>query len=154
MCVISCAPSRIWIAIFDSGFQLSSSQKLSTLCHRWHRHNRTQHVGWSYLDKNLILHNVRHVPELTRPLVSVGQLDENGISADFSSGGWNLHGGNLLLARGPKVNPLYPLYVTLREGDLFFVDIPVSSLWLGRLNHLSKVGIAHLSRAVYIPLLL
>ena len=35
---------------------------------------------------------------------------------------------------------MYPLYVTLREGDLFLVDIPVSSLWHGRLGHLSKAG--------------
>ena len=30
-------------------------------------------------------------------------------------------------------------------------DIPVSSLWHGRLGHLSKAGIMHLSRAGYIP---
>ena len=46
---------------------------------------------------------------------------------------------------------LYPLYVTLREGDLFLVDILMSSLWHGRLRHLSKAGITHLSRAGYIP---
>ena len=31
------------------------------------------------------------------------------------------------------------------------VDIPVSSLWHGRLGHLSKADIMHLSRAGYIP---
>ena len=46
---------------------------------------------------------------------------------------------------------MYPLYVTLREDDLFLVDIPVSSLWHGRLGHLSKAEITHLSRAGYIP---
>ena len=45
---------------------------------------------------------------------------------------------------------MYPLYVTLREGDLFLVDIPMSSLWHGRLGHLSKAGITHLSKAGYI----
>ena len=53
-------------------------------------------------------------------MISVGQLDEAGIRVGFSSGGWTLNRGNLLLARGPKVHSLYPLYVTLREGDLFF----------------------------------
>ena len=85
----------------------------------------------------LVLDNVQHVPELSRPLIS--------------SGGWTLHKGNLLLARGPKVHSLYPLYVTLKEGDLFLVDIPVSSLWQGPLGHLSKAGITHLSRTDYIP---
>ena len=98
----------------------------------------------------LVLHNVRDVPELSKPLISVRQLDEENICAKFSSRGWTLHKGNLLLARVPKVHSLYPLYVTLREGDLFLVDIPVSSLWHGRLRHLSKAGITHLSRVRYI----
>ena len=58
---------------------------------------------------------------------------------------------NLLLARGLKVHSLYPLYVTLREGHLFLVDIPMSSLWHGRCNHLSKADIMQLSRSDYIP---
>ena len=62
-----------------------------------------------------------------------------------------LHKGNLLVARGPKVHSLYPLYVTLKHGDLFLADIPLSSLWHGRLRHLSKAGITYLSRAGYIP---
>ena len=61
------------------------------------------------------------------------------------------HKGNLLFARGPKAHSLYPSYVTLREGDLFLVDIPVSSLWHGQHRHISKVAITHLSRAGYIP---
>ena len=71
----------------------------------------------------VVLHNVRHVPELSRPLISARQLDEDSIRAGFSSRGWTLHKGNLMLARGPKVHYLYPLYVTLKEGDLFLVDI-------------------------------
>ena len=73
----------------------------------------------------LVRHNVGDVPELSRPLISVGQLHEADIRAGFSSRGWTLHKGNLLLARGSKVHSLYLLYVTLREGDLFLVDIPV-----------------------------
>ena len=38
-----------------------------------------------------------------------------------------------------------------REGNLFLVDIPMSSLWHARLAHLSKADITHLSRAGYIP---
>ena len=58
--------------------------------------------------------------------------------------------GNLLLARGPKVHSLYLLYITVREGDQFLVDIPASSLWHRRLGHLNKAIIMHLSRAEYI----
>ena len=66
----------------------------------------------------LVLHNVRHVLELSRPLISVGKLDETCICAGFSSGGWTLHRGNLLLARGPKVHSLYPLYVLRYQVQL------------------------------------
>jgi 5'-3' exoribonuclease 2 len=99
----------------------------------------------------IVLHDVRHVLELTRSLISVGQLDESGFRTNFSSRGWSIHKGNLLLACSPRIHFLYPLYVTLREGDLFVVDILVSSLWHGRLGHLSKTGITHLSKAGYIP---
>jgi ATP-binding cassette subfamily B (MDR/TAP) protein 1 len=61
----------------------------------------------------IVLHDVRHVPELLRSLISVGQLDEAGFQTSFSSGGWSLHKGNLLLACGPRIHSLYPLYVTL-----------------------------------------
>jgi hypothetical protein len=81
----------------------------------------------------------------------VGQLNEAGFRTNFSSGGWSLHKGNILLGRGPRIHFLYPLYITLREGDLFVVDIPVSSLWHGRLGHLSKADITYLSKVGYIP---
>jgi hypothetical protein len=99
----------------------------------------------------IVLHDVRHVPELTRSLISVGQLDEAGFQINFSSRGWSLHKGNLLLACGPRIHFLYPLYVTLKEGDLFVVDIPVSLLWHGIFGHLSKTGITYPSKAGYIP---
>ena len=74
----------------------------------------------------LVLHNVQHVIELSSPLISIRQLDEDGIHVGFSLGGWTLHGVSLLLARGPKVHSLYQLYVTLGEDNLFPVDILVS----------------------------
>ena len=46
----------------------------------------------------------------------------------FSYGGWTFHKRNLMLACGPKVHSMYPLDVMLREGDLFLVDILVSTI--------------------------
>jgi hypothetical protein len=51
----------------------------------------------------IVLHDVRHVPELTRSLILVGQLDKAGFQNNFSSGGLSIHRGNLLLARGPRI---------------------------------------------------
>jgi hypothetical protein len=104
-----------------------------------------------FTGSTIVLHDVRHVPELTRSLISVGQLEEADFRTSFSSGGWSIHKGNLLLAHGPRIQSLYPLYVTLCEGDLFVIDISVSSLWHGRLGHLSKTDILFLSKAGYIP---
>jgi hypothetical protein len=114
-------------------------------------------IGIATIELNLpggstiVLHDVWHVSELSTSLILVGQLDEAGFRTNFSSGGWSLHKGNLLLARGSRIHFLYPLYVTLREGDLFVVEIPLSSLWHGRLGHLSKTDITYLSKAGYIP---
>jgi hypothetical protein len=74
-------------------------------------------IGISTVELNLpggstiVLHDVRHVPELTRLLISVGELNEAGFRTNFSSGGWSIHKGNLLLAFGPRIHFLYPLYV-------------------------------------------
>ena len=103
-------------AIFRLALRLSPSRKFATLCL----------IGIGTVELNLpggstlVLHNVRHVPELSRPLISVRQLDEVGICAGFSSGVWTLHRGNLLLARGPMVHSLYTLYVTLRGVTYFW----------------------------------
>jgi hypothetical protein len=61
----------------------------------------------------IVLHDVWHVPELSRSLISVGQLDEAGFPNSFLSRGWSIHKGNLLLARCPRIHTLYLLYVTL-----------------------------------------
>ena len=42
-------------------------------------------------------------------------------------------------------------FLYFRTHGLVPTDIPVSSLWHGRLRHLIKVVITHLSRAAYIP---
>ena len=121
-CIHSCDLSSIPIfAILYLTFWLSSSWKFVALCDYKNQHNRAQLPGGF----TSVLHNVRHVPELSRSLISVGQLDEDGIHANFSSGGWTLHKGNLLLARGPKIHLLYLLYVTLREGEILLLGSSV-----------------------------
>jgi hypothetical protein len=54
----------------------------------------------------IILHDVRHVSDLTRSLISAGQLNEADFRTRFSSGEWSIHKGNLLLARGARIQSL------------------------------------------------
>ncbi|KAG6639444.1 hypothetical protein CIPAW_10G100900 [Carya illinoinensis] len=53
------------------------------------------------------LQKVRHIPELKKNLISVGQLDECGHSVVFSDSTWKVTKGALLLARGKKTGTLY-----------------------------------------------
>ena len=115
-CVVSCDTSPISVlAILRPALRLSSSWKFTALCYNRNRHHNSLNLPG---DSTLVLHNDRHIPELSRPLISVGQLDEADIRAGFSSGGWTLHRGNLLLARGPKVHSLYPLCHPYGTNDL------------------------------------
>jgi hypothetical protein len=53
------------------------------------------------------LQKVRHVPELKKNLISVGQLDEEGHSIHFHGGKWKVSKGARILARGHKTGTLY-----------------------------------------------
>nr|TKR86343.1 hypothetical protein D5086_0000239010 [Populus alba] len=53
------------------------------------------------------LQNVRHVPELKKKLISVGQLDDSGHSILFAGGMWKVSNGAMVLARGKKTGTLY-----------------------------------------------
>nr|TKR75318.1 hypothetical protein D5086_0000286420 [Populus alba] len=52
------------------------------------------------------LQNVRHVPELKKKLISVGQLDDSGHSMLFTGGMWKVSKGAMVLARGKKTGTL------------------------------------------------
>lgn len=61
---------------------------------------------------SFVLKNVRHVPKLTKSLISVGQLDESGYQTTFGFLGWKIQKGSIVLARGAKCGTLYPLHVS------------------------------------------
>ena len=106
-------------AIFGPTFRLSSSQKFAALCYNWNQHCRAQPPRWLYT-------STKWCWTCTWALKAV---DLSRTTRWRWHPCWlllkrvDIHRGNLLLARGPKVYSLYPLYVTLREGDLFLVDI-------------------------------
>ena len=49
-----------------------------------------------------LLEKVRHIPELRRNLISVGQLDNEGHAILFVGGTWKVTKGARVLARGKK----------------------------------------------------
>ena len=54
-----------------------------------------------------LLEKVRHIPELRRNLISVGQLDDEGHAILFVGGTWKVTKGATVLARGKKTGTLY-----------------------------------------------
>ena len=54
-----------------------------------------------------LLEKVQHIPNLSRNLISVGQLDDEGHSILFVGGTWKVTKGVRVLVRGKKTSTLY-----------------------------------------------
>ena len=54
-----------------------------------------------------LLEKVRHISELRRNLISVGQLDDKGHAILFVSGTWKVTKGARVLVHGKKTGTLY-----------------------------------------------
>ena len=112
-------------------------------------------VQFSFADgMTFVLHNVRHVPQLKKSLISTGQLDDAGYHTTFGDKKWKICKGSRIVAKGCKVDTLYPLYVSsVRDHVVAVTEQPSVSLWHGRLGHMSKRGMETLSRCGYLPYL-
>jgi len=58
------------------------------------------------------LKDVRVIPALKSKLISVGQLDKQGLGVKFGGGKWRVTKGNLVIARGN------------RRGSVYMVEVP------------------------------
>ena len=87
-----------------------------------------------------LLEKVRHIPDLKRNLISVGQLDDEGYAILFVGGTWKVTKGARVLARGKKTGTLY---MTSSPRDTIAVaDASTdTSLWHRKLGHMSEKGI-------------
>ena len=67
-----------------------------------------------------ILKNVRHVPKLTKSLISSG-LDDAGYTCVFGDNSWKITKGSLVVARGTKSGTLYMLHVSTIRNHVICV---------------------------------
>ncbi|MCO5573535.1 hypothetical protein L7F22_027306 [Adiantum nelumboides] len=67
------------------------------------------------------LTNVRHVPKLTKSLITTGQLDDVGYHTTFGNQSWKLCKGSLVVMRGNKCGTLYPLHVSGVHNQLWLL---------------------------------
>ena len=54
-----------------------------------------------------LLHEVRHVPKLSRNLILAGQLVDESCVVNFNDKNWKVSKGFLTVAKGVKVGTLY-----------------------------------------------
>ena len=86
-----------------------------------------------------LLEKVRHIPELRRNLISIGQLDDEGHAILFVGGTWKVTKEVRVLARGKKTGTLY--MTSSPRDTIAVVDGSIdTSLWHRRLGHMSEKG--------------
>ena len=86
-----------------------------------------------------LLEKVRHIPDLRRNLISVGQLDDEGNAILFAGGTWKVTKEARVLARGKKTGTLYMTSST-RETIAVAEASNDTSLWHRILGHMSQKG--------------
>ena len=86
-----------------------------------------------------LLEKVRHILDLRRNLISVGQLDDEGHAIKFVGGTSKVTNRTRVLSRGKKIGTLY---MTSSPRDTIAVAKVSTNtgLWYCRLGHMSKKG--------------
>ena len=86
-----------------------------------------------------LLEKVRHIPDLRRNLISVGQLDDESHAILFVGGTWKVTKGAKVLARGKKTGTLY--MTSSPKNTIAVANASTdTSLWHYRLGHISEKG--------------
>ena len=84
-----------------------------------------------------LLEKVRHISDLGRNLISVGQLDDEGYTILFIGGTWKVTKRARVLARGKKTGILY--MTSCPRNTIAVADASTdTSLWHRRLGHISE----------------
>ncbi|KAL4564846.1 hypothetical protein LXL04_028919 [Taraxacum kok-saghyz] len=76
------------------------------------------------------LKNVRVIPELKKKLISVGQLDKQGLEVRFGGGKWRVVNGNSVISHGMKCGSLYMVEVPA-EGCMT-VPVKHDKIWFAK----------------------
>ncbi|GJR18120.1 putative RNA-directed DNA polymerase [Tanacetum coccineum] len=95
----------------------------------------------------LVLHNVKHVPDMRLNIISTGLLDEDGYHNSSGNGLWKVTLGSLIVARGKRESKLYMTHPKISKSIVNVVDNDdMTELWHKRLGHISEKGMSILSK--------
>ncbi|GJW71984.1 retrovirus-related pol polyprotein from transposon TNT 1-94 [Tanacetum coccineum] len=83
----------------------------------------------------LVLHNVKHVPDMRLNIISTGLLDEDGYHNSSGNGLWKVTLGSLIVARGKRESKLYMTHPKISKSIVNAIDNDdMTELWLKRLE--------------------
>ncbi|GJY09561.1 retrovirus-related pol polyprotein from transposon TNT 1-94, partial [Tanacetum coccineum] len=83
----------------------------------------------------LVLHNVKHVPDMRLNIISTGLLDEDGYHNSSSNGLWKVTLGSLIVTRGKRESKLYMNHPKISKSIVNAVDNDdMTELWHKRLG--------------------
>ncbi|GJR21154.1 putative RNA-directed DNA polymerase [Tanacetum coccineum] len=95
----------------------------------------------------LVLHNVKHVPDMRLNIISTGLLDEDGYHNSSGNGLWKVTLGSLIVARGKRESKLYMTHPKISKSIVNAIDNDdMTELWHKRLGHMSEKGMSILSK--------
>jgi hypothetical protein len=98
-----------------------------------------------------LLKEVRHVPDLRKKLISIGQLASEGCISIFTDKVWKVTKGSLMIEKGEKVGTLY-LCIGNTDSSISLASTGVdTALWNHRLGHMSENGMQILHKRKKIP---
>ncbi|GJU87269.1 retrovirus-related pol polyprotein from transposon TNT 1-94 [Tanacetum coccineum] len=87
----------------------------------------------------LVLHNVKHVPDMRLNIISTGLLDEDGYHNSSGNGLWKVTLGSLIVARGKRESKLYMTHPKISKSIVNAIDNDdMTELWHKRLGHMSE----------------
>ena len=96
---------------------------------------------------NLLLIDVRHVPDIRLNLISTRKLDDEGFKSQFGNENWKLNKGSLIVASGKKNSTLYLLQAKLSKCEINVVEREACI----EFGHISEKGMRTLARSGLLP---
>ncbi|GJT81401.1 retrovirus-related pol polyprotein from transposon TNT 1-94 [Tanacetum coccineum] len=91
----------------------------------------------------LVLHNVKHVPDMRLNIISTGLLDEDGYHNSSGNGLWKVTLGSLIMARGKRESKLYMTHPKISKSIVntfvTFIDDHSRKVWVYTLKSKDQV---------------
>ncbi|KAM2983981.1 hypothetical protein FF2_009854 [Malus domestica] len=103
------------------------------------------------LDCQLMLKDVKYIPDIRLNLISIGTLDRQGYYYHIGEGRLKLTKGLMLVVRAQLCCTLYRSNTKVLKGELNAMEDSSLNLWHKRLGHRSEKGLQVLAKKSYIP---